>query len=107
MRTARREVSCEVQRKAVGLLEGSGRARMQAGAELGLQPSRLRIWRAIRDGVPPRLQGGPPASATGLGAALPADLASKNAKLRRGLERTRMERDGPRKAIGIVAQAPR
>jgi transposase len=37
----------------------------------------------------------------------PADLASQNAKLKRELDRTRMERDGLKKAIGIFAEVPR
>jgi len=45
--------------------------------------------------------------ATGQAGPLPADLASENAKLRRELERTRMERDVLKKAIGIFAEVPR
>ena len=85
--------------------ESSGRPQMQVAAELGIQPSMLRSWRAIQNGVPSRPQAGQ-APATGP-AALPADLASENAKLRRELERTRMERDVLKKAIGIFAEVPR
>ena len=72
--------------------------------ELGIQPSMLRNWREIaraggrRQADPP---GGVPASPS------PADLASQNAKLKRELDRTRMERDVLKKAIGIFAEVPR
>ena len=36
-----------------------------------------------------------------------ADLASQNAKLKRELDRARMERDVLKKAIGIFAEVPR
>jgi transposase len=37
----------------------------------------------------------------------PADLASQNAKLKRELDRMRMERDVLKKAIGIFAEVPK
>jgi transposase len=37
----------------------------------------------------------------------PADLASQNAELKRALDRTRMEREVLKKAIGIFAEVPR
>jgi transposase len=90
----------------VALLESSGRPQMQIAAELGIQPSMLRSWRAAQAG---RLSGAGAgqANATGQAGPSPADLASGNAKLRRELERTRMERDVPKKAIGIFAEVPR
>jgi len=39
--------------------------------------------------------------------ALPADQASEIAKLRRELDRMRMERDILKKAVGIFAEMPR
>lgn len=106
MTKTRREFSPEFKREAVALLESSGRPQMQIAAELGIQPSMLRSWRAIQNGVPPRPQARQSA-VTGPAAASPADLASENAKLRRELERTRMERDILKKAIGIFAEVPR
>ena len=102
---ARREFSSEFKREAVALLEGGGRPQMRIAAELGIQPSMLRSWRAIQNGMPAR----PPAGQTATvgQVASPADLASETARLRRELERTRMERDVPRKAIGIFAEMPR
>lgn len=88
------------------MLESGGRPQMRVAAQLGVQPSTLRNRRAIRNGAPSRPQAGRVA-ATGPAAASPADLASENAKLRRELERTRMERDVLKKAIGILAEAPR
>ena len=107
VKRARREFSPEFKREAVALLERSGRRQMQVAAELGIQPSMLRSWRALQDGSP-RLRAGHSALAAAMPAvATPADLASENAKLRRELERTRMERDVPRKAIGSFAAMPR
>jgi len=37
----------------------------------------------------------------------PADRAAEIARLRRELERTRMERDVLKKAVGIVAEVPK
>lgn len=91
MKRARREFSPEFKREAVALLESSGRPQMQIAAELGIQPSMLRAWRAARNGMPPRAPAGQAATTSQV--ASPADLASENAKLRRELERTRMERD--------------
>ena len=92
MKKTRREFSPEFKREAVALLESSGRPQMQVAAELGIQPSMLRSWRAIQNGAPPRAPAAHLAT-TGQTAASPADLASENAKLRRELDRTRMERD--------------
>lgn len=83
---------------------------MQIAAELGIQPSMLRNWRAIQNGVSPRGRAGQasvPAALSGPAALSPADLAAENARLRRELERTRMERDVLKKAIGIFAEVPR
>ncbi len=88
---ARREFGPEFKQEAVALLEGSGRPLTQVATELGIQPSMLRNWREIARGGRGRSRTDPPASgATG---PTPADLASQNAKLKRELDRTRMERD--------------
>ena len=105
MKKARREFSPEFKREAVAFLESSGRPQMQIAAELGIQPSMLRSWRAAQNGMLSRPSAG---LATAAGqVASPADPASENAKLRRELERTRMERDVLKKAIGIFAEVPR
>ena len=87
----RREFTAEFKREAVALLESSGRPQMQIAAELGIQPSMLRSWRAALNGK-------------ALGAPLPA---SAIARLRRELDRARMERDILKKAIGIFSETPR
>ena len=106
MTKTRREFSPEFKREAVALLESSGRPQMQIAAELGIQPSMLRSWRAAQNGAPSHAGAGQ-AATTGPAGPSPADLASENAKLRRELERTRMERDVLKKAIGIFAEVPR
>jgi transposase len=106
----RREFTPEFKREAVALLQGSGRPLTRVATELGIQPSMLRHWRAAQNGGPLRPRTGEPsgsAAAAALAAPSPADLASENAKLRRDLERTRMERDVLKKAIGIFAEVPR
>ena len=105
MKKARREFSPEFKREAVALLESSGRPQMQIAAELGIQPSMLRSWRAAQNSMSPQAPAGQ-AATTGQ-VASPADLASENAKLRREFDRTRMERDVLKKAIGIFAEVPR
>ena len=54
MTTKRREFTPEFKREAVALLESSGRPQMQIAAELGIQPSMLRNWRAVLNGGAPR-----------------------------------------------------
>ena len=104
----RREFTPEFKREAVALLQGSGQPLTRVAAELGIQPSMLRHWRAAQKGGPPRPRAGEsPGSAAAPAAPSPADLASENAKLRRELERMRMERDVLKKAIGIFAEVPR
>ena len=54
MTKKRREFTPEFKREAVALLESSGRPQMQIAAELGIQPSMLRNWRAVLNGGAPR-----------------------------------------------------
>ena len=63
MAKTRREFTPEFKREAVALLESSGRPQMQVAAELGIQPSMLRQWRATLNGAPPRPR---PAGSTGV-----------------------------------------
>ncbi len=104
MPKTRREFSPEFKRETVALLETSGRPVMQVATEVGISPSMLRNWRAvIRSGA-----GRPRPSVPGV-APLPslADQASEITRLKRELDRTRMERDVLKKAIGIFAEVPR
>ncbi len=106
MAKTRREFTPEFKREAVALLESSGRPQMQIAAELGIQPSMLRNWRAVLQGEAPRSRASAPA-APPLPVASPADKAAEIARLRRELERARAERDILKKAIGIFSETPR
>jgi transposase len=94
MAKTRREFTPEFKREAVALLESSGRPQMQIAAELGIQPSMLRHWRAMLNGASPRPR---PSGSTGASppspVASPSDQGAEIARLQRELDRTRMERD--------------
>ena len=108
MTKMRRDFTPEFKREAVALLESSGRPLMQIATELGISPSMLRNWRAVVNGGPPRSRAGartPSPSTSPI--ASPADQAAEIARLRRELDRTRMERDVLKKAIGIFAEMPK
>jgi transposase len=107
MTKTRRSFTDEFKREAVALLESSGRPLMRVAAELGIQPSMLRNWRAVAHGAPPRSQGGTAAASPVPRAASPAEQAAEIARLRRELDRTRQERDILKKAIAIFSEAPR
>ena len=81
-------------------------AAMQVATDVGISPSMLRNWRAAVRGESARSR---PASSPGLSLLLPspADQASEITRLKRELDRTRMERDVLEKAIGIFAEVPR
>ncbi|MEN3233020.1 IS3 family transposase [Methylobacterium ajmalii] len=94
MAKTRREFTPEFKREAVALLESSGRSQMQIAAELGIQPSMLRQWRTVlMDGSVQQRPAGAPGSAPTSPVASPSDQAAEIARLRRELDRTRMERD--------------
>jgi transposase len=101
-------VTPEFKREAVALLESSGRPQMQIAAELGIQPSMLRQWRsALMGGSPPPRTAALPGAVPASPVASPSDQAAEIARLRRELDRTRMERDVLKKAIGIFAEMPK
>jgi transposase len=104
MPKTRREFSPEFKREAVALLESSGRPLMQVATELGISPSMLRTWRAVVGGATARSRGATP-SVSPIPSA--ADQSSEITRLKRELDRTRMERDVLKKAIGIFAEVPR
>lgn len=94
MAKIRREFTPEFKREAVSLLESSGRPQMQIAAELGIQPSMLRQWRTalmIGSSLPQPSQS--PGAAPPRPVTSPSDQAAEIARLRRELDRTRMERD--------------
>ena len=104
MPKVRREFSPEFKRETVALLESSGRPLMQVATEVGISPSMLRNWRALVRGG----SGGSSATPSIVSPLpSPADQASEITRLRRELDRTRMERDVLKKAIGIFAEVPR
>lgn len=105
MAKTRREFSPEFKREAVALLETSGRPLMQVATEVGISPSMLRNWRAgIRGGA---ARSAAPGASSLPSLPSPADQASEITRLKRELDRTRMERDVLKKAIGIFAEVPR
>ena len=108
MAKTRREFTPEFKREAVALLESSGRSQMQVAAELGIQPSMLRQWRTVLTNSSPLPRpAGLPGTASASSVASPSDQAAEIARLRRELDRTRMERDVLKKAIGIFAEMPK
>ena len=91
MPDTRREFSFEFKREAVALLESGGRPLMQVATEVGISPSMLRNWRGVVRGGTARLRA---AASPGLSPMpSPADQASQITRLKRELDRTRMERD--------------
>ncbi|HEX2526646.1 MAG TPA: transposase [Geminicoccus sp.] len=76
------------------MLESSNGPLTQVAAELGVQPSVLRAWRAAIPGtVMPSRAVAPRTGTVGPRAASLADLASQIAKLKREFDRTRMACD--------------
>ena len=107
--TTRREFTDEFRREAVALWETSGRMQIDVARELGIQPSLLRRWQKQVHDLPPAPAVGSrpairPATST---MASPADQAAEIARLKRELERARMERDILKKAVGICAEVLR
>lgn len=81
---------------------------MQIGAELGIQPSMLRQWRTALMESPPSLRAaGSPGTASASPVASASDRAAGIVRLRRELDRARMERDVLKKAIGVFAEMPK
>lgn len=104
-KATRRRVTDEFKREAVALWEASGRMQTEVASELGIMPTMLRRWqRKLEEGgVPASPAAKPPISSM----ASPADQASEVSRLRRELDRARMERDILKKAVGIFAEMPR
>lgn len=107
MTKTRREFAPEFKHEAVALLESSGRPIMQVAAELGIAPSMLRNWRRVVNGSAPRSRAATPGAVSVSPLPSPSDHAAENARLKRELDRTRMERDILKKAIGIFAEVPK
>ena len=110
-RKMRREFTGEFKREAVVLLRDSGRPLTQVASELAetqsvcgwdLEPSVLRRWRSLANGMGQALSAARPGAA----AALSAEQGEIR-RLRKELERARMERDILKKAAGIFSGLPR
>jgi transposase len=104
----KRQFTDEFKREAVALWQTSGRLQTEVAREIGIQPTMLRRWKEKIDaggGVPQAaVVAGSPRPAT---LPSPADQASEIARLKRELERVKMERDVLKRAIGIFAEVPR
>lgn len=98
MPKTRREFSPEFKREAVALLESSSRPLMQVASEVGISPSMLRNWRALVLGGAARSRA--TTSSTFSPLPSPADQASEITRLKRELDRTRMERDVLKNELG-------
>ena len=90
MAKTRREFSPEFKREAVALLDTSGRPLMQVATEVGISPLMLRNWHAVLCDGAIRSRAATPGFPT---LPSPADQASEITRLKRELDRTRMERD--------------
>jgi len=88
--TTRRFFKDEFKQEAVALLESSGRPLEHIAKELGIQPSMLRNWRrrVARPEGPTQLPNKQAAAPLAAG-----DQTAEIARLKRELERVRMERD--------------
>ena len=106
MTTSRRSFTNEFKREAVALLQSSGRPLMQIADELGIQPSMLRNWRNA-GGVPAGASSRPDMQATSPQAGSPGDQSAEIARLRREVERLRMERDILKKTVAIFSEPPK
>jgi transposase len=101
MTTTRRFFTDEFKREAVALLESSGRPLEHIAKELGIQPSMLRTWRRRVSGP------GGPAQLSSKQAPAPlaaGDQSAEIARLKRELDRVRMERDILKKTVSIFSE---
>jgi len=102
-KVGKRYFTDEFKREAVTLWETSGRMQADVARELGIMPTMLRRWQRALE-IKGTVPAAKPLSSS---MASPADQASEIARLRRELDRTRMERDILKKAVGICAEMPR
>jgi transposase len=107
MKKMRRSFTDEFKREAVALLQTSGRPLMQIASELGIQPSMLRKWRNAVLRVPAGVSQRPNTQAVSPQAGTPGDPSAENARLRREVQRLRMERDILKKTVAIFSEPPK
>lgn len=101
-----RRFTDEFKREAVALLQTSGRPLIQIARELGIQPSMLRNWRKIAGmpagaALPSGMHATPPQAGS------PGEQSAEIARLKREVERLRMERDILKKTVAIFSEPPR
>jgi transposase len=110
-RPKRRFFPEEFKREAVAQVETGGRSVAAVAAELGLCDTVLRKWVRQRGSgnrsAAAVSRAGMPAPPTAAVTPSPADQAAEIARLKRELERTRMERDILKKAVVIFGKEPR
>jgi len=107
MTKVRRSFTDEFKREAVALLQTSGRPLMQIASELGIQPSMLRNWRNAVLRVPAGVSQRHNTQAVAPQAGTPGDPSAENARLRREVQRLRMERDILKKTVAIFSEPPK
>jgi transposase len=105
MGTVRRRYTDAFKREALGLLAGSGQPLSQIAGELGIPAGRLRAWRNRSGGDQAASKRRPNTQALIPPAGM--DLAVENARLRRGNERLRMQREILKKTRRIFSQPPK
>lgn len=88
-KVGKRHFAPEFKRDVVAWWETSGRTQAEIAGELGIMPAMLRRWQCGIGVGAVKTAAQPPTSII----ASPADQAPEIAKLRRELDRTRMERD--------------
>ena len=101
-----RHFTDEFKREAVVLLQTSGRPLIQIARELGIQPSILRNWRKAVGGpagasLPPKMQAMPAQAGN------PGEQSAEITRLKREVERLRMERDILKKTVAIFSEPPK
>ncbi len=102
-KTTKRRFTDEFKREAVALWETSGRTQAGVARDLGIMPTMLQRWQRGLGVNSRKPAAQPPTSIM----ASPADQASEIARLRRELDRTRMQRDILKNAVGSFAEMPR
>jgi transposase len=101
-----RRFTDEFKREAVALLQTSGRPPIQIARELGIQPSMLRNWRKIVGApagaaLPREMHATPPQAGS------PGAQSAEITRLKREVERLRMERDILKKTVAIFSGPPK
>ena len=107
MTKARRSFTDEFKREAVALLQTSGRPLIQIASELGIQPSMLRRWRNAVLRVPAGVSQRRNTQAVAPQAGTPDDQLAEMARLRREVQRLRIERDILKKTVAIFSEPPK